>query len=225
MTSTFERLRSVNGHFPLHHVQDDSFSAYGKTFTDWDVSELVAEMEKTMIPKQGNQYVASVLHLENLPFKDRVQAEIFGEMEVQVGYCNGRNSFLNGLEYHKSSEVNVAVTDLVLLLGHVKNIQNNNYSVERVEGFYVPKGTVLELYATTLHFAPCKVKEEGFKCVVVLPKWTNTPLSDVQKSQRLSETLLFMKNKWLLAHPDNGNLIGRGAFPGIVGENIQVYLP
>ena len=43
----------------------------------------------------------------------------FGEMEIQIGYCNGHNSMLNALEYHKSSEINVAATDAVLLLGSI----------------------------------------------------------------------------------------------------------
>ena len=46
-------------------------------------------------------------------------------MPIQIGYCNGPNSTLNGLEYHKSSEINIAITDMVLLLGKVQEVENN----------------------------------------------------------------------------------------------------
>ena len=38
-------------------------------------------------------------------------------MPIQIGYCNGNNNKLNGLEYHRDSEINIAVTDMVLMIG------------------------------------------------------------------------------------------------------------
>ena len=50
-------------------------------------------------------------------------AEItYGELPIQIGYCNGHNCMLNALEYHRSSEVNVAATDAVLMLGSQQDI-------------------------------------------------------------------------------------------------------
>src|SRR5699024_12860421 len=45
------------------------------------------------------------------------------------------------------------------------------------EAFLVPAGTMIEVYATTLHYAPCSAQEKGFRCVVILPKGTNTELT------------------------------------------------
>ena len=42
----------------------------------------------------------------------KVFEAVLGCQDAQVGWCAGPNSLLNGLEYHKSSELLVAVTDL-----------------------------------------------------------------------------------------------------------------
>ena len=68
-----------------------------------------------------------------------------------------------------------------------------------------------------MHFCPCQVSDEGFSNVVVLPKDTNALLEAPS-----SDELLFKKNKWLICHEKNENLINRGAFPGIYGENYKI---
>jgi hypothetical protein len=161
--------------------------------------------------------------MENTIIKNQLQEAFYGDMPIQIGYCNGPNSTLNGLEYHKSSEINIAITDMVLLLGKVQDVEDNFFNSNDVIAFFIPKGTAVELYSTTLHFAPCKVNNEGFKTIVILPKGTNDPLlSNIQKRTKEDE-LLFMKNKWLIAHPEREQLINKGAHPGIKGENIKVY--
>ncbi|MDA8228316.1 MAG: DUF4867 family protein [Desulfitobacterium hafniense] len=208
----------------IKEVTDFEFQAYGRVLTDYDFSGLISYMEtETEIPAEGNIYVPSVQAMEELPIKDTLEFDIYGEMQIEIGYCNGRNSNLNGLEYHKGSEINIAVTDMILLLGKVQNIRDNRYMSSQVEAFYIPKGTAVELYATSLHFAPCKTVPEGFKCVVILPWGTNLPLSrPIGKS--IETQTLFAKNKWLLAHPERKVLIEKGAYPGIIGENIEIII-
>jgi hypothetical protein len=143
-------------------------------------------------------------------------------MDLQAGYCNGNNSRLTGLEYHKASEVNLAVTPLVLLLGKVQDINNNSYDSKNVKAFYLEEGDVVEIYGTTLHFAPCKVSEEGFKCLVVLPKGTNEELTNDVNVITEEDELLFKTNKWLLVHEDSERLINNGAKIGITGSNLEI---
>lgn len=69
-----------------------------------------------------------------------VQQVLYGDMPIQVGYCNGRNTTYNGFEYHKGSEINVAVTDFMLVLGHSWLIQDNTYRVEDAQPFFCPNG-------------------------------------------------------------------------------------
>lgn len=221
--STYELVKKKNPHLNFYHINDSQFQDYGKILENYEFEELKVQMEKTEIPQDGNIYVASDSQLEGKRLMEIIGSCIYGNMPIQIGYCNGRNSTLNGLEYHKGSEINIAITDLVLLLGRVQDIENNSYNANDVSAFYIPEGTVIELYGTTLHFAPCKVTDIGFKAVVILPKGTNQPLEGESEKFTSEDQLLFMKNKWLIAHPERKVLIDKGAYPGIKGENIEVY--
>jgi len=220
MEKRMTKLQALNPHLSLFSVLSEAFRPYGRILKGYDFNEVMQRMKQTDIPAEGNIYLTSVKHLEQTAIKRQLQQHLYGGMEIQIGYCNGRNSNLNGLEYHKGSEINVAVTDLVLLLGKVQDIRNNKYSTEHIQAFFLPQGTAVELYQTTLHFAPCKVTDDGFKCIVVLPKGTNEPLEHKSEVITEEDELLFMTNKWLLAHPERKILIDRGAYPGIVGDNI-----
>jgi hypothetical protein len=221
--SNYELVKKKNPHLNFYHIKDSQFRDYGKILENYEFGELKEKMGKTEIPQDGNIYVASDSQLEGKRLMEIIEASIYGNMPIQIGYCNGRNSTLNGLEYHKGSEINLAITDLVLLLGRVQDIENNSYNASDVSAFYIPEGTVIELYGTTLHFAPCKVTDIGFKAVVILPKGTNQPLEGESEKFTSEDQLLFMRNKWLIAHPERKVLIDKGAYPGIKGENIEVY--
>lgn len=218
----FNRLKEINCHIEIKHITDESFLKYGRIIEDYDFTTMINYMKAiTSIPAEGNVYVASLADMEQLEIKDKLEEEFYGGMPIEIGYCNGRNSTLNGLEYHKGSEINVAVTDMVLLLGMVQDIKDNSYKSDRIEAFFVPEGTAIEMYQTTLHFGPCKTSSEGFKCVVILPRGTNFPL-DKKNNGQGEGTLLFAKNKWLLVHPSRTLLVNKGAHIGIKGENIEI---
>ncbi|PWW42062.1 MULTISPECIES: DUF4867 family protein [Paenibacillus] len=221
--TVYERLRQKNNHLSFYHVQDTAFLEYGNIIEGFSFDEVLPYMNNLQIPQDQNEYVASVPEMELSAIKTQLESSFYGEIPVQIGYCNGANSTLNGLEYHKSSEINVAVTDMVLILGKVQDIKNNTYDSAQAVAFYVPQGTAIELYGTTLHFGPCKVEEEGFKTVVILPAGTNEPLNLTCEKHRVEDRLLFMKNKWLLVHPEREVLVRRGAHVGIEGENIRIY--
>lgn len=218
-----EHLNAVND-VNIIDVHDPAFAPYGRVVSGYDVSGLVAYMEEsTSIPENGNVYLASVPELEALPAAAAIQKTLYGELPIQVGYCNGRNTTYNGFEYHKGSEINIAVTDFMLVLGHTWLIRNNTYRVEDAQVVFVPKGTVIEMYQTTLHLSPCRVCDEGFKGVVILPRGTNTPLEHKAPSADPESALLLQKNKWVIAHPQREPLIRQGAFPGLLGENKELH--
>lgn len=220
----FDELIQINGHIKIGKVTDKAFLQYGKVISGYDFSGLISFMEQhTSIPEQGNVYVASVPEMEQLKIKKNLEKGFYGEMPIQIGYCNGQNSTLNGLEYHIGSELNIAVTDMVLMMGKLQDVADNKFNSKNVEIFFVKKGTAVQLYETTMHFAPCKTSREGFKCVVTLPKGTNEPLEN--DKTKFGDVLLFARNKWLLAHPERKILIEKGAWPGITGENMEVKIP
>nr|WP_295302701.1 DUF4867 family protein [uncultured Blautia sp.] len=202
----------------IQNVADDAFRRYGKVLEGYDFTELLKEMKHTPVPEDVI-YVPSVEEMEALPVAKELQDKGYGGLPIEIGYCNGHNKKLNGLEYHRSSEINVAVTDMVLLIGHQQDVEKDfTYDTSKVEAFLVPAGTAVEVYATTLHYAPCHVKETGFQCVVVLPKGTNTELT-FDKEDKGEDRLLTAKNKWLIAHEEAAI---EGAFNGLKGKNIRI---
>ena len=218
-----KELNQLNPRLHIREVTEQSFSRYGKIVSGYDFTELIDFMEReTSVPEEGNIYRASVSEMEQLAVYEQLAKGFYGEMPVQIGYCNGRNSTLNGLEYHIGSEINIAATDFVLLLGLLQDVAGDSYQSEKVEAFFVHAGIALQLYETTLHFAPCKTVMDGFKCIVVLPRGTNEPLEN--DKARYGDNLLFARNKWLLAHPDRKPLMENGAWPGIVGENVKIMI-
>lgn len=217
-----EHLNRVND-VKIFSVFDDEFKTYGNIVSGIDFSELISYMEEhTDIPESGNVYVASVEAMEALAVKETLRKFMYGGMPIQIGYCNGRNSTYNGFEYHKGSEINIAVTDFMLVLGHTWLIKDNTYRIEDARVFFVPKGTAIEMFQTTLHLSPCKVCDEGFKGIVVLPEGTNTPLEEKPVNPSGEDVLLLQKNKWVIAHPDREPLIKQGAHPGLLGENKEL---
>lgn len=221
------RLNEVND-VKIYSVEDPEFRSFGRIIEGYDFSEHIAYMKAhTAIPENGNVYVASVPEMEALNETARISASFYGGMPIQIGYCNGRNTTYNGFEYHKGSEINVAVTDFCLILGHTYDIKDNHYKNEDATVFFVKAGTAIEMFQTTLHLSPARVCDEGFKGIVILPKGTNTPLTAEEKALKAAgdaeSVLLLQRNKWVIAHPERKPLIDQGAFPGIIGENKELH--
>lgn len=206
-------------------VTDPAFKSYGRVVDNIDFSGLVEALKKTPVT-EGVAYEPSVASLEELPVKEELSRIAYGEMPIQIGYCNGHNRKLNALEYHRDSEINVAAGDAVVMLGLLEEVEEDHtYDTSKVKAFLIPAGTGVEIYATTLHYAPCHVEEEGFQVAIVLPKGTNYPLqgahAEAAKDRvgaKDEDVLLAAVNKWLIGHPEGG--LEQGSFLGLKGENL-----
>lgn len=205
-------------------VTGRAFKPFGRVIKGYYLRSLLEEMEKTECPSDKVVYKPSVYGLETLKINKQLSEEAYGGMPIQIGYCNGRNHLLNAVEYHRDSELNLACTDLILLVGKRQDIgRDYTYDTGKMQAFLVKKGTLIEIYSTTLHYAPISAGEnEGFRCVVVLPKGTNEPLPARRgKAHTKEDQLLTHVNKWLIAHPESG-LDKTGAFVGLKGENLRL---
>ncbi len=203
----------------IQSIMDEAYKAYGRVFDGFDVARLISAMKETEAPADAVVYYPSIAELEKLPIADDIKNSLFGGLEIQLGYCNGTNNKLNAMEYHRNSEFGVAASDLILLLGKQQDIEEDfSYDSAKVEAFFVPEGTVYEMYATTLHYAPCSVDGKPFRNVVILPAGTNTEL-EVSDRAYPEDKLLTAKNKWLIAHAEAAI---EGAVNGIRGENIAL---
>lgn len=202
----------------IYEVTDKNFRKYGRVVKDLDTTGLVETLKKVAIPEEV-VYEPSVPELEALPIAQQLQDQVYGELPVQVGYCIGNNHKLNAVEYHRNSEINIAATDAILIVGCQQDVTDDFfYDTDKMEAFRVPAGTAVELYATTLHYAPCNAEDGGFLVAVVLPKGTNYPL---EKAHTTGEAaLLAATNKWLIGHAEGG--LAEGTHIGLRGENLTV---
>ena len=211
-----KELRALNPNTEIFDTDSKEFSVFGRKL-DLNTDEIVKVAEGIKNPEIGSLYDASLTEFEKLKIAEEIGEECFGEMGCQVGYCRGHSNRLNAFEWHTSSEINVAVTDLVLILARVDQIENRKIDSSLSKVFYIKKGEAIEVYATSLHFCPCEVEKSGFGCVVALPRGTNLPLERAH-----NDPFLFRKNKWIIAHEENASLIERGVTAGVYGENIEI---
>mgnify|MGYP004576167635 FL=1 len=203
----------------IKSVFSDEFKKYGVILQKYDFSEILTVMSSLEIPESGFAYQASVSKLENCKVFAEMQNRGFGGIPVQLGYCAGRNADLNCLEYHKSSEFNITLNDIILMLGCRYDIKDGRYDTSKVEAFLVPAGTGVELYETTLHYAPCGCNGKTFQVACVLPRGTNEVAAEVE-CKTAEDQMYAGKNKWLLAHADSDEA-KKGLYVGLKGENLQ----
>ena len=201
-------------------VYDEEFKAYGKVLDGYDTEELIGEMKKIPLPQEGTAYEAGIASLEKCPIYDQFAGRAYGGMPIELGMCWGHNKQLNCLEYHRDSELNIGETDFILLLAKEEDIRDGVLDTGTVKAFRAPAGAVVEVYATSLHYAPCQTADEGFRVAVVLPKGTNTDMPEIEK-KNAEDKMLWACNKWLLAHPDAPEA-AQGAYVGLKGANICI---
>ena len=206
----------------IQNVNDAAFEAYGRVVTGYDTDELLKVLtETTPAPVDVVVYVPSDANLEATPAMADFTYNCYGGMPIQIGYCNGTNTKLNCLEYHRDSEIDIAATDCILLLARQQDCMGKMLDTSKVEAFFCPAGTGVELYATTLHYAPCSAKLGAqFRVVIVLPKGTNYDKPQITV-KNADDARLFASNKWLIAHPEASEA-KQGAVIGLTGVNIDI---
>lgn len=206
----------------FYSVFDPEFKPYGQVVKGLDetVSEILTALATTPCTDHV-EYVPYDDCLQELPAMVEVSEHCFGGMPVQMGWCNGHNTTLNCLEYHRDSEFNLGTEDFILLLARQEEIEDGILDTAKVKAFKVPAGTLVEVYATTLHYAPCHADpDKGFRVLVALPWLTNTDRPNITNKTPEDE-IMTARNKWLLAHPESSEAKG-GAKVGLKGENIDI---
>ncbi len=211
--------KGIENRMEIKKITDAAFRKYGRVVQGIDFSDLVEAIKRETPLPDGVAYEPSIAALEATTAAKELQKRTYGELPIEIGYCNGHNYKLNAIEYHRSSEINVAATDAVLIVGMQQDITDDfTYDTAKMEAFLVPAGTAVELYATTLHYAPCSADENGFKVGIVLPAGTNYPLEE--KHEGWEDALITAQNKWLIGHPEGG--LDAGAHIGLTGKNLDI---
>jgi len=238
-------LNRRNPHLHLASVFSEGFDEYGRIVSVEQEQKAAADelfMEAYRLSNAsggdmsaGALYTADFPELHHLDGFSWVQQYCFGGLPMEAGCCWGVNQLMNGMEYHKSSELLGAVTDLVLFLGKRSEMTKTGWESQNLRAFYVPGGSLVELYSTTLHLAPVSIDGKPFYAVIMLPEGTNTELSggvgsnvsaesamsDHTAGADVDQHFLYMQNKWMLAHPDS-SAARKGAPVGITGPNVEL---
>lgn len=203
-------------------VTDPRFSRYGQILEGYATGEMMQALQRvTPLPDSGVEYVAGVPELEALPLAAELRDRAFGGMPVEIGFCNGVNDTMNCLEYHRDSELNLGATDFILLLGKREDMKGGRLDTSTVRAFFVPAGVLIEVYATTLHYAPCSARKgQGFRVMIGLPAGTNLEMPSIEVKSG-EDALLRARNKWLLAHADSREA-REGAAVRLDGENVCI---
>ena len=206
----------------IYSVFDPEFKPYGQIVDGMEetVQEILSVLKDA---PQGPavDYVPEYEPLQELPAMVEISEHCYGGMPVQLGWCNGHNTRLNCLEYHRDSEFNLGTEDFILLLAKQEEIVDGVLDTAKVKAFKAPAGVLVEVYATTLHYAPCHCDpEKGFRVLVALPQGTNSDKPVIQ-NRTTEDKLLWARNKWLLAHPESSEA-AQGAHVGLSGENIDI---
>ena len=204
----------------IYSVFDPEFKAYGKPLEGYDTKELREAMEAIAMPDAGVMYEAGIDSLEACGIYKDLQDRAFGGMPIELGMCWGYNTKLNCLEYHRDSEINIGAREFVLLLAKMDDIEDGMLDTAKVKAFRAPAGVVVEVYATSLHYAPCQTDADGFRTAVVLPKGTNTEMPEFE-AQNEEDKLMTARNKWLLAHAESAEAAS-GAVVKLIGKNIDI---
>ena len=204
----------------IYSVSDPEFRPYGKVLAGYDTAGLIAAMKEIPLPESGVAYLPGIESLEACAVYEDFRDRGYGGLPIEIGMCWGHNTKLNCLEYHRDSEINIGEDDFILLLAKQGEIIDGVLDTDKVEAFRAPAGVPVEVYATSLHYAPCQISDKGFRVAVVLPKGTNTE-KPAYEAKNDEDTWMTARNKWLLAHPESDEA-RNGAYVGLRGVNIDI---
>ncbi len=204
-------VQNKNKHLEIFEIKNKRFCPYGRLLKSYDISELEQfAKEHIAVPKEGSSYTVSIPKMEKLSVIQSIFKDVYAGMEAQAGVCTGQNKQLTGIEFHQGSETIIALKDCVLILGKKQDMKGETYEGTLTECFFIEKGQIVELYDTTLHYAPCNT-EDYFMTIVILLKGTNEPLEN-------AKGLVTKKNKWFITHPSIEAKVKAGCVVGLLGE-------
>ena len=205
----------------IRSVFDASFAPYGRVVEGYPVEGILAALAATPCT-DAVVYEPRIEALHQAPHAEEIGAALYGGMPFQFGFCNGVNTKLNCLEWHRDSEFNLGTEDFILLVAKQDDIVDGVLDTAKVKAFRCPKGVMIECYATTLHYAPCHTDAaKGFRVLIALPEKTNTDYEGVRQGVNAMDKMLWARNKWLLAHPESSEA-AQGAVVALTGVNIDI---
>lgn len=198
--TAYQEIQKLNSSVKIQSIDDPDFSEFAKVLTDYDNTSVSKIMDKIKLPTDG-YYQISDSDLEKDPEIQKVGTNVYAGMPFVAGECVGDATDLPSLEYHNGSEINIFQNDVVMALGRRNKIKNHQYNPsENSKLFFIPANTAIEIYGGTLHFAPFKVDQNGYKFVVMLLAGTNEALA---KDKAFNNPQIAKTNNFFYQYADN----------------------
>ena len=202
-------------------VYDEAFRPYGRVVEGYPVAGILKALAETPCT-DAVVYEPRIEALHQAENAQAIGEALYGGMPFQFGFCNGVNTKLNCLEFHRDSEFNLGTEDFILLVAKQDDVIDGMLDTAKVVAFKAPAGVLVECYATTLHYAPCSAKlGQGFRVLIALPDKTNTDYEGVRQGVNAMDKMLWARNKWLLAHPESSEA-AQGAVVALTGVNVDI---
>ncbi|MFT8459320.1 MAG: DUF4867 family protein [Liquorilactobacillus ghanensis] len=215
------KLRQKNPTYQIEQINVENFKIYGNLLQNYDLKEVQNFFaNQVSYGEGGNSYNPSNPVLEKMSAIQQIGADVYAGMEFSAGECTGQAQSFSAVEYHQGSEVNIMLTDVVMVLGKRSQIKDGLFNAAAdAKLFFIPAGTVIEMYSDTLHYSPIKVEETGFKAVVMVLKGTNQALPVGFKSPN---RWIVKKNKFQAAHAVRKDKLAAGSVEGVAGKLIKL---
>ena len=202
-------------------VYDEAFRPYGRVVEGYPVEGILKALAETPCT-DAVVYEPRIEAMHQAENAQAIGEALYGGMPFQFGFCNGVNTKLNCLEFHRDSEFNLGTEDFILLVAKQGDIVDGVLDTAKVVAFKAPAGVLVECYATTLHYAPCSAKlGQGFRVLIALPDKTNTDYEGGRQGVNAMDKMLWARNKWLLAHPESSEA-AQGAVVALTGVNVDI---
>ncbi len=191
----------------IQSCKSSNFGRYARLISGYDIDNFITHFTSvTRVPESGFEYFPSIEELEGHPVFNDLQNNFFGGQYIQLGYCNGFNTKLDSVEYHKCSEICITAKETVFVLGSYHDMKGGTYDTGKMEAFFVPSNSMMEIYPYTLHYAPCDGHNgQGFQVAVALTKGTCTSIKVKKTILSEEDHLLVSNNKWIMTHPEAAN--------------------
>ncbi|KRN99262.1 DUF4867 family protein [Companilactobacillus kimchiensis] len=220
--SSLAEFQKLNPEYKILSIDDPDFKKYGKVYTNYDISEVTDYMDKNVkISSPANFYTPSNAGLEKIDTIQEMGRDIYANLPIEAGECTGQSTNFSAIEYHQGSETNIMLTDVIMVLGQRSTLDTKGSYSPRDDGqtFFVPAGTVVEFYSSTLHYAPIKVHDSGFSIIVMLIRGSNEELPADFKS---NNKRIVKQNKFQLVDPIRKDKIAMGIQVGLTGKLIEM---
>ena len=148
-----------------------------------------------------------------------VSEHLFGGMPVQL-LCNGHNTKLNCLEYHRDSEFNLGTEDSSCCWPRWTTSPMASWTPQRSRLSAHRQAPWWKFTPPPCITHPAMWTRPSFRVLVALPQGTNTAKPEI-KADGGDDAQLWACNKWLLAHVESSEAAA-GAYVGLEGVNIDI---